>query len=83
MFYVNFQIIKQKHLMMESIMSTPPCLDNEVEISYMNTIQVRQALHIPDSLKQEWTVCRYGTVKPVLSGHSKKDKTKVLKTNGS
>ena len=23
------------------------------------------------------------TVKPVLSGHSKKDKTKVLKTNGS
>ena len=41
-------------------MSTPPCLDNEVEISYMNTIQVRKALHIPDSLKQEWTVCRYG-----------------------
>ena len=24
-----------------------------------------------------------GTVKPVLSGHSKRDKTKVLKTNGS
>ena len=25
----------------------------------------------------------YGTVKPVLSSHSKIDKTKVLKTNGS
>ena len=25
----------------------------------------------------------YNTVKPVLSGHSKTDKTKVLKTNGS
>ena len=27
--------------------------------------------------------CPSGTVKPVLSGHSKRDKTKVLKTNGS
>ena len=26
---------------------------------------------------------KQNTVKPVLSGHSKKDKTQVLKTNGS
>ena len=29
------------------------------------------------------TNCLVNTVKPVLSGHSKIDKTKVLKTNGS
>ena len=28
-------------------------------------------------------MCNTGTVKPVLSGHSKIDKTKILKTNGS
>ena len=29
------------------------------------------------------SLCENGTVKPVLRGHSKIDKTKVLKTNGS
>ena len=29
------------------------------------------------------TVDKYNTVKPTLSGHSKIDKTKVFKTNGS
>ena len=32
---------------------------------------------------QTMTLCKKSTVKPVLSGHSKKDKTKVLMANGS
>ena len=35
-----------------------------------------------DEMSREMTRLWY-TVKPVLSGHSKIDKTKVLKTNGS
>ena len=40
--------------------------------------------HVPE-VKHEVDVVttEEGTVKPVLSGHSKIDKTKVLKTNGS
>ena len=42
-------------------------------------------------LQAGWPICKYlvirklkkTTVKPVLSGHLKIDKTKVLKTNGS
>ena len=39
----------------------------------------------PQNMGQEiqFRIQLYNTVKPVLSGHSKIDKTKVLKTNGS
>ena len=35
-------------------------------------------------INMTWTTtCNNGTVKPVLSDHSKKDKTKILMTNGN
>ena len=55
--FYTFQKIKLKRQFEESIRSTPPCLDNEVEISYMNTGEVRKALHIKDGI-QDWDVCR-------------------------
>lgn len=48
--------IKQKKMIAESVRETPPCLDDEAEVSYMNTIEVRKALHIPD-IVQKWDVC--------------------------
>ena len=35
------------------------------------------------SVQGKYGLCYENTVKPVLSGHSKMDKTKVLMTNGS
>lgn len=48
--------VRLKREYAESVRLTPPCLDNEAEISYMNTAQVREALHIPNKV-QNWDVC--------------------------
>lgn len=53
----TFQTVRLKREYAESVRLTPPCLDNEAEISYMNTAQVREALHIPNKV-QNWDVCR-------------------------
>ena len=45
--------------------------------------QWERSCHIFLSEKPIPTVCFGGTVKPVFRGHTKIDKTKVLKTNGS
>lgn len=48
--------VKFKRQFAESVRETPPCLDDEAEISYMNTAEVRKALHIPDGV-QTWDIC--------------------------
>ena len=40
-------------------------------------------IEINDEVLEAGVACLTGTVKPVLSGHSKIDKIKVLTTNGS
>lgn len=48
--------VKLKRQFAESVRSTPPCLDDDAEISYMNTADVKKALHIPNDI-QRWDVC--------------------------
>ena len=42
----------------ESVRLTPPCLDYSYAISYMNTAEVRAAIHI-SPFAQDWDVCRW------------------------
>ena len=53
-----FQIVKVLHEYSKSVRVTPQCLDEEKEVKYMNSPQVRDALHIPKGV-QSWDVCRY------------------------
>ena len=48
----------------------------------MQTLLQTLLLDITEYVNHWWFI-NLNTVKPVLSGHSKIDKTKVLKTNGS
>lgn len=52
----KLNILKLKRQYFKSVRSTPPCIDADKEISYMNAPQVRDALHIPDGV-QNWDVC--------------------------
>ncbi|KAF2354231.1 Peptidase S10 serine carboxypeptidase [Trinorchestia longiramus] len=38
------------------VKSDPPCLDYTTETIYLNSAEVRAALHIPDTVR-EWTIC--------------------------
>ena len=52
-----------------------------VTIFLLGMISKSEALDMTDRCQWNYTV-KVHTVKPVLSGYSKVDKTKVLKTNG-
>ena len=54
--------------------------------SSRNNILAPMILFVPPTAQNKMpskNKCFYNTVKPVLSGHSKIDKTEVLKTDGS
>lgn len=41
----------------ESVRGDPPCTDDSIVINYLNRKDVKQALHIPEDLKQVFSTC--------------------------
>ena len=60
-------------------------MENVLEIFSLVTKRPQQNIADPDqtAAPSELSLFATSTVKPVLSGHSKIDKTTVIKTNGS
>lgn len=50
----------------------PPCTDDSIVINYLNRVDVKQALHIPSALSQEFSTCfdgiQYRMIYPNLKG---------------
>lgn len=58
--------------MYEKLKGDPPCTDDSVTINYLNQPAVRAALHIPDTLKTQFTTCfdgiQYTMIYPARKG---------------
>ena len=59
---------------------------SSIQMAFFSFFSIKHTVHSPNTCNTKFGIHWNGrcyTVKPVLSGHSKIDKTKVLKTNGS
>ena len=65
-----FEILKLAELAHASKLGGPPCFDGDNMITYLNTRDVRRAVHIPDRVGR-WNVCNnlnYGVKYPIRPG---------------
>lgn len=48
---------ERPNLFTPALRGDPPCTDDAITINYLNRPEVKEAIHIPEGLKQEFTTC--------------------------